>query len=89
MKATEKIKAEMHEKTDEFLRAHQRALLEGVLEILEENAEMYHKILRNGHDIWIQTTDERWERIYKQRDKLWLKIQLINCLENKIIENYY
>lgn len=79
----------MIEAIDEFLRAHQRALLEGVLEILEENAEMYHKILRNGHDIWIQTTGDRWERIYKQRDKLWLKIHLINRLENKIIENYY
>lgn len=89
MNATEKTKAKMNEAIDEFLRAHQRALLEGVLDILEENAEMYHKILRNGHDIWIQTTGERWERIYKQRDKLWLKIQLINCLEKKIIEKYY
>ena len=79
----------MNEANDEYLRAQQRVLLVGVVYILEEKADMYHKILRNGDDIWIQTTGERRRSIYELRNKLGSKILLIYRLENEIINKYY
>lgn len=89
MRETERTKAQLNEALSEFMKANQRALLEGVLDILEEKNEMYKKILTNGYDIFMQTRGERWYKIYNQRNKIWLKLLLIDSLEREIIEKYY
>lgn len=89
MNKSTKSKERLNDAFNNHLKVIQRELIEGVLETLESNNDMYRKILINGFSIWCQSTGNRWENIWRQRNKLHLKMDLITRLENQIIEKYY
>lgn len=53
--------------------AQRDVILTAIDAIIAENEKM-EKMLSRGQDIWAQSQGERWNRIRKQRDKIWIKI---------------
>lgn len=89
MKKSTKSKEQLNDAFNDYLKVSQRELIESVLETLESNNDLYRKILINGFPIWTQSTGNRWENIWRQRNILHCKMNLITRLENQIIEKYY
>lgn len=52
----------------------QRDIIYKAMDAIQERNNQIEKLLENGRGIFEQATGDRFDRLSKQRDKLWLKM---------------
>lgn len=73
-KGTEKMNNNYQDEMATILFKAQRDIIYKAMDAIQDRNDKLSKLLENGRGIFEQAIGDRFDRLYKQRNKLWLKM---------------
>lgn len=88
----EMLTSAIHEVSYEMLKLAETAMnnaYDNVIEMLSQKQNMYRNILEDHANVLQTSYGDRWNKLWKQREKVWISYYVIQEIYGKVCEMRY